>query len=482
MSNFMDTITRKTRGSSGSPLSMTARKSSSAISSSRPNSYILLILKNASVIFMIVAFLFGMIIVPYQQRHILATVLLQEVVAHQSPNNQPILTQNSSDDQIIGVRLVTNTAFGAVTADGTESKPTVQIIQAEMIRTDETSKDDFSGVIARPFLSWPNDKGLPCYPSSADWTDMKVQFTPTNRGFLYVKPYKTGSSTTSGVHLRIARNVAKRRTKVNTTMCATRHDHGPDYYPGYTLFRNRIRKKSFLWTILRNPTKRAVSQFFHFEVSRNKIEPTDQNFVSFLRTKDPMEDYYLRTLYPQRKFDRQSINPITAANTILRSYNFIGITERLDESFVVLMMILKLKIADILYLSAKTKGGYDDAGGRDSKTCTYIWPSFVSPGVDKFLSSKEWRNTTRYDTLLYEAVNRSLDMTIDSLGRDRFDRKLRKFQRAQQVAHTKCLPTTIFPCDATGIYNREETTDCIWKDSGCGATCLDEVATELNLW
>jgi hypothetical protein len=387
-------------------------------------------------------------------------------------------SSDNSNEQITGVRLAT-TASGAVTGDDTES---IQTIPDAIINKDETPKNSFSGVIARPFLSWPNGTLLPCYPSREDWKHVRVQFTAINRGFFFVKPFKTGSSTTSGVHLRIARNVAKRRTKLNTTLCASRFDHGPDYYPGYTLFRDRIREESFLWTVIRNPTTRAVSQFFHFEVSRHKIEPTDQKFKTFLRTKDPIQDYYIRTLYTKDKFDRQSINPITAANTILRSYNFIGITERLDESFVVLMMILKLKIADILYLSAKTKGGYDDAGGRDSKTCTYIWPSFVTPGVDKFLSSKEWRNTTRYDTLLYEAVNRSLDMTIDSLGRDRFDRKLRKFQRAQQVAHTKCLPTTIFPCDASGIYNREETTDCIWKDSGCGATCLDEVATELNLW
>ena len=219
------------------------------------------------------------------------------------------------------------------------------------------------------------------------------------------------------------------------------------------------------------------------EVSRKKLEPTDANLIGFLRQnrKGMIQDYYYRALYTKAKFDRESMSPINAANQILRSYNFIGITERLDESLVVLMMILRLKMADILYLSAKTRGGYDDAGGRDGQhICTYIWPSFVTPGVSAFLQSKEWREMIRYDMLLYEAVNRSLDMTIDTLGREKFNDNLQKYQHAQKLAGEKCLPTTIFPCDVGGMYHSSN--DCIWNDSGCGATCLDEIATELNLW
>ena len=314
---------------------------------------------------------------------------------------------------------------------------------------------------------------------------------PTRRGFLYVKPYKTGSSTTSGVNLRIARNVARRRphlfqnSSTSSTICDARFDHGPDYYPGFTLHRNRIPQESVLWSVVRNPTQRLVSQFFHFEVSRKKQEPTDANFRRFVRQnrESMLQDYYLRVLYTKSKYDRRNndnVSPITAANHVLRTYNFIGVTERLDESLVVLMMLLRLKMADILFLSAKTKGGYDDAGGRDGRTCTYIWPSFVTPGMDEFLQGPEWRDAVRYDALFYEAVNRSLDLTIDALGRPTFDDQLRRYRHAQQVAHTKCTPQTVFPCDTGGTYHAA--TDCIWNDSGCGATCLDEIATELQLW
>jgi hypothetical protein len=342
---------------------------------------------------------------------------------------------------------------------------------------------NLSGIIPRPFQPWPNRTLLPCYPPRDDWASGKVQNSPSKRGFLYVKPYKTGSSTTSGVNLRIARNVAQRRKRLNITICDARFDHGPTFFPGYTLFNDRISNASILWSVLRDPTKRAISQFFHMEVSRKKLEPTDANLIRFLRQyhKSMMQDYYYKALYTKAKFDRDKISPIPTANQILRTYNFIGITERLDESLVVLMMLFRLKMADILYLSAKTKGGYDDGGGRGGEhICTYIWPSFVTPGVDAFLHSKEWRDTIRYDMLLYQAVNQSLEMTIDTLGRSRFNDNLQKYQAAQKLAEERCLPTTVFPCDIGGVYH--PTTDCIWNDSGCGTTCLDTIATELNLW
>lgn len=339
-------------------------------------------------------------------------------------------------------------------------------------------KTNFSGVVARAFQPWPSGQPLPCFPAEKNWQDMNVQFTPANEGLFYLKPYKTGSSTASGVHIRISRNIARRRPYLKLDMCKTRFDHGPNYAPATTLYKDRNTARSILWTILREPTARAISMFFHFEVSRRKLEPSDRNFKEFL-SQGLIQDYYLRALYPHESFFRTSLDPVFAANYILKSYDFIGIMERLDESLVVLMMQLNLKMADILYLSAKGRGGYDAAGGP-TKTCTYIWPSFVSPAMQEHFASDEWQNYITYDTLLYQAVNRSLDMTIDKLGRDSFNEKIAKFKHAQSIALTRCLPTAVFPCDARGEYNSK--TDCLWKDSGCGATCLDEVATELNLW
>jgi hypothetical protein len=351
--------------------------------------------------------------------------------------------------------------------------------------------NNFSGIHAQSFVSNNNEsRNVPCYPSNPDWSTLSVRNSPVQRGFFYLKPYKTGSSTTSGVHLRIARNVAQRQgtnelqqPQLNTSstgsasslqICESRFDHGADLHAGYNLFRNRIMNESFLWTILRDPTKRAISQFFHFEVSRKKIDPTDVNFIEFLHTSYATKDYYFCALYTNDIFNRNTMNPIDTANDILRTYDFIGITERIDESFVVLMILLNLKMSDILYLSAKSKGGFDDGGDTDIG-CTYIWPSFVSNGVQR-------KDRVQYDTLLYQAANRSLDMTIDDLGRDRFNQLYQKYLYAKKIADEKCYSKAIFSCDTGGKFYNENQTDCIWNDSGCGVSCLDTVATELNLW
>ena len=45
---------------------------------------------------------------------------------------------------------------------------------------------------------------------------------------------------------------------------------------------------------------------------------------------------------------------------ILDNYDFIGVTDRFDESLVVLQLLLGLETSDILYLSSKKSGNYDD--------------------------------------------------------------------------------------------------------------------------
>ena len=197
--------------------------------------------------------------------------------------------------------------------------------------------------------------------------------------------------------------------------------------------------------------------------------------------KDDLTDYYLQTLYTTNKYNRVHTDPITAANTILEDYDFIGISERMDESAVILMMLLDVPMSDVLFLNAKGKGGYDDGGGRaDGRSCTYIWPSFVSPGMQRFFdTNEEWQSMVQNDLAFYKAANASMDLTIQALGRDLFESNLAKFKTAQAEAKEKCLPRTIFPCDDAGRLHNDA--NCIWNDSGCGVECLDEIARDLVL-
>jgi len=276
----------------------------------------------------------------------------------------------------------------------------------------------------------------------------------------------------------MAQNVARRSPDADFDICKSRFDHGPWPYSASNIARKRKLDASYLWTVIRDPTKRATSEFFHFEVSRKKVDPTDVNFKEWLLSDDKLPDYYLQALYTDTLFNRDKMDPIKAANKILAEFNFIGISERMDESAVVLMMLLDLPMSDVLYLSAKGSGGYDDAGGRGA--CTMIWKSFLSPGMKEFFASDVWSKRNVYDLEFYRAANASMDLTIDLLGRDAFEANLQKYRHALEIAAERCLPTTM-PCDEGGNYHNEEETDCIWKDSGCGIACLDKVAEDLGL-
>jgi hypothetical protein len=262
---------------------------------------------------------------------------------------------------------------------------------------------------------------------------------------------------------------------------------------------------SFLWSIVRDPTDRAVSQFYHFVVGRRGVEATDGALRQAL-SRPSLSNYYLRILTldegdyrwlsslplsssslagshgsaavvaPRHLSSRHGGDPAEAEAFrrilagIVSGYDFLAVTERMDESLVAMQMLSRNQfgLASVLYLDAKRGGGYDDGGGK--KSCVRIPPSRPSngeltPGIQEYLHSPEWRSRTYWDRILHRVANRSLDRTIDeTIGRDAFERQLGRFRVARRVAVEKCTSRAVFPCDEYGRYHNA--TDCIWNDSG----------------
>jgi hypothetical protein len=348
-----------------------------------------------------------------------------------------------------------------------------------VIKYNASSPITFDSVQARAFQPWNASLPLPCDEPEPNWRKMHKE--PTTTGFIFAKPYKTGSSTASGVNLRIARNAARRLSssgsnRTNWEMCKSRSDH----VPVSSAYAGRDRDRSYLWTVVRDPTARLVSQYFHFHIAREKHEPTDAIFREYALDGPTVliHDYYYFALsmggFNKDRDDRRKL-----ANDILSDYDFIGTTERMDESFVVMSMLLGIPLSDVTYLKAKGHGGFDDGGGRpDGEICTYIWPSFVSPGMQEFLDSDLWRNISYWDRVLHQAADRSLDLTIDRLGRDKVAANVAQYKQLQERGRVACLHKTTFPCSEGG--EKAWVTDCIWRDSGCGCECLDEVAASFR--
>jgi hypothetical protein len=338
----------------------------------------------------------------------------------------------------------------------------------------------FDGVVARAFE--PHRYKFPCFHptdglTSGRWPgNPPVYRGPTKDGFLFVKVQKTGSSSGAGVHLRIARNVAQRSPDHDFDICKARCMHARAKPINGLDLKHRHFNSSFVWTMVREPTKRAISQFFHFLVSRENVIPTDENFIRYL-PKDHYAIEYLST----EGYHLGSDDPTEHANQILQHYNFIGATERIDESLVVLSMLLDLPLADILYVSAKRNGGYDDGAFRN--TCYKIQPSFVSPGMKEYFASDTWTNLIRPEVALFQAVNRSLDLTIDLLGRQAVQTRVVEYRQALALVNERCTPDTVnLPCTKDGIRRFDKDIDCYAEDLACGMSCLDQVATELDLW
>jgi hypothetical protein len=144
------------------------------------------------------------------------------------------------------------------------------------------------------------------------------------------------------------------------------------------MFPNRIRQKSFLWTVVREPAARAVSQFFHLQVSLENVTAKDKSFQRRLTREQVYWNYYLGILPTKQVVvtAASSEAAVDIINKIVADYDFIAVTERMDESVVVLMMLLNLQMADVLYLSVKGNGKYDN--DAQNNKCYLIQPSVAS--------------------------------------------------------------------------------------------------------
>lgn len=323
--------------------------------------------------------------------------------------------------------------------------------------------DEYNGP-ARSYSVWNGDK--------SDFSCVPEHNSGQPAGNLFIGPPKTASSTTGGIMLRISRNLHRRahNNQVDASACNVTQTHYA--YPASMYgYRNRNKQKSFLWSFLRDPTSRFVSEFFHFQVSREGVQPTDTNFQRYLQYSN-QNHLYLYSLHTRSANHMRNITK--AVEEILNEYNFIGITERMHESLVVLKLLFGLELNDILYLkSTKRSGGFDD--GIYNNSCTYIVKSFVSSGMKQFFTSNQvWKDRTKGDIMLYQAANKSLDMTIDALGRHVVEKELQDFEQAMKVAQDACRDVKL-PCTDVGEIRRKH--DCLFWDLACGYECLENLDT-----
>lgn len=260
-----------------------------------------------------------------------------------------------------------------------------------------------------------------------------------NDGLLYVKLPKCASSTAAGVAMRVADKLGHRRFGGT---CIGRYFHSPASHK-LRQYGKRNESTSFLWSIIREPNGRTISHFFFEQVSRLKIDPSAEAALSFLTTKDSMKkNYMLRYL----KLEAISKNMKGLIQEIMTKYNFIGVSERMDESLVVLSMIMQVPVADMVLLSSKISGGYDGGGAKEG--CVKLAKKIHFPAVDEYLQSTDWKKDN-WDNVLFQVVNQTLDNTIDHFGRANVEREVANLRQLAAKAHGECMAEAVFPCPET---------------------------------
>ena len=303
----------------------------------------------------------------------------------------------------------------------------------------------------------------------------------------------------SGIALRIAQHYAERHFPNITAdgampaPCNTRVDHVPGYQAGTRFSRHDKEGRSFLFSILRDPARRALSRVFFSRVSQAGQPATEQNIFKWLRmstnsqygTVSPgMGGFQLAYLAFRSieewsawsKDDPYQVRDVELVHDIVREiimdYDFLMLVERFDECLVVMQLLLGLEVGDILYLSAKQAGDYYYHPRRNE--CIQLAKTKSFPSIDRYLQSAEWDAMNYGDYVLYEAMNQSLDLTIETLGRERFNEALDAFVTLRSRAEERCAAEAVFPCSSIGeVQIDRSSVSCYEKDEGCGFACLD---------
>ena len=292
-------------------------------------------------------------------------------------------------------------------------------------------------------------------------------------GLIFVKIHKCASTTNSNVAVRIARQYGK---------CKLHYKHQPAF--NISGLDGRDQEASFLWTFVREPTKRYVSHFYYFDVSRHEKPPTDENLKKFLDKKFMGMGGYQLPYATVSNVDSE-LNPnvvkvwnpeiptqvqnapilIDRVRNVMEQYNFIGIAERVNESLVVLSFLLDLSLNDIVYINKRVSGGYDKFYNEDkSAFCVKTIKGSLSKSKQDYFQSAEWKARIVGDNLLYQSALKSLDLTIEQIGREQFNERLETFEKLLEEVQSACNRPECDYCTSAGKLQK--------RAFNCGHRCI----------
>jgi hypothetical protein len=197
--------------------------------------------------------------------------------------------------------------------------------------------------------------------------------------------------------------------------------------------------------------------------------------ASFLQKAARMKHYQLEYVLGKRdgdfhvlndhKFTSGLIKNLSPASIIqlieseiLEKYQFVGLTERMDESLAVL---------DLIVMPSKVSGQALTADNNGISRP--ILKVDLTSAAKKYMDQDFERGN--YDYPLYDLIDRILDQTVDMLSHKRVEEEVENIRPLSNIADEQCRSEVIYPCTEAGVRARRQS-GCYHNDLGCGHECI----------
>lgn len=179
-----------------------------------------------------------------------------------------------------------------------------------------------------------------------------------------------------------------------------------------------LQMKTFLFTIIREPSARCLSDFYFFQTHGQK---------QYRDFSDKLQ--YFRKYCTNRQW--RAITGRMQNFTALETYDFIAITERFNESMVILKHLLGLKWRDVMYMSSKISGAQDSWTTKTEKYRPYEEESEVL----KQYVNNTWKKINR-DFELYRKVEIEFEKKLSRIRN--FKEEVSKFETLLDTIQRIC--------------------------------------------
>eukprot|EP00039_Didymoeca_costata_P013123 m.194807 g.194807 ORF g.194807 m.194807 type:complete len:297 (+) comp15682_c0_seq1:203-1093(+) len=267
-----------------------------------------------------------------------------------------------------------------------------------------------------------------------------------NKSILFEKLTKVGGSTFGGVVRRIGRKYnlsgiydgwlrkLSHRTLPPEPFVFANHGEVP-----------KVKGQQFKILLVRAPDERQISAFYHFSVSLKNISDSEDEMLKNVKHMD--NDYLCAMKEPTRE-------------KLEKEYDFIGITERFEESVLLLKYLLpNLTVRDLLYINSKDSSKVFTPNSKEVFTPHAKDVTGLPPKVREYFASEEFKSASKCQWEIWRIANQIMNEHIVKI--QNFSLELLEFRRMIHKADRECYTT--------------EWNDCFWKDNGCAIHCLDNL-------